>query len=136
MEKLVIKRQVGELLSKLDNCNRINDSFFTDAKTSDNIIRISKGRLIKQKIKKQIGYLEDENCKIENIRHEIVHVDGLKEDGSDDLETHVVYFSAVYPKHNEKIDLGIDIDMVRSDYRLKGCGCCGYYRIFYELFKQ
>ena len=136
MEKLVIKRQVGELLSKLDNGNKIMYCFFTDAKTSDNIIEISKGRLIKRKIKKQIGYLEDENCKIKNIEYKIIHVDGLKEDGSDDDELYVVYFSAIYPKHNEKIDLVIEIDMVRSNYKLKGCGCCGYYRIFYELFKQ
>jgi len=129
MEKLVIKRQVGELLSKLDNGNRIDDCFFTDAKTSDNIIEISKGRLIKQKIKKQIGYLEDENCKIKNIEYKII------QDGTDDDELYVVYFSAVYPKHNEKIDLVIEIDMLRSNYKLKGCGCCGYYRIFYELFK-
>lgn len=136
MEKLVIKRQVGELISKLDYPNRIKDSFFTDAKTSDNILEISNGRLIKQKIKKQIGYLEDENCKIKNIRYERIVIDGLKEDGSDDLEVHVVYFSAFYPKQNKVFDLGIEIDMVRSNYKLKDCGCCGYYRIFYELFKQ
>lgn len=135
MEKLVIKRQVGELLSKLDNGNRINDNFFTIAKTSDNIVEISKGRLIKQKIKKQIGYLEDENCKIKNIEYRPIYVDGLKEDGSDDLTRHVVYFSAVYPKHNIYVDFGIEIDLVRSNYKLSGCGCYGYYMIFYELYK-
>jgi len=131
MEKLVIKRQVGELLSKLDNGNRINDNFFTIAKTSDNIIEISKGRLIKQKIKKQIGYLEDENCKIKNIEFRIIE-DGI----IDDDEIYVVYFSAVYPKHNIYVDFGIEIDLVRSNYKLSGCGCYGYYIIFYELFKS
>lgn len=66
-------------------------------------------KLISQKLKRQIGYFLDENCKIVNRRYEKLHIDGLKEDGSDDLNIDTFFFDVVYPNHKKGFTFGLSI---------------------------
>ena len=111
MEKLPIRLQVEDfienrlpkrgwgqdasfwhIVKKIPNFTNINPKIAI-------LIDVIENKLIRQKLKRQIGYLENESSKIMRIDWEKNHVEGLAEDGSDDLEINVWYFDVVYPIH-------------------------------------
>ena len=111
MEKLPIRLQVEDfienrlpkkgwgkdasfwhIVKKIPNFTNINPKIAI-------LIDVIENKLIRQKLKRQIGYLENESSKIRRIDWDKNFVEGLEEDGSDDKEINVWYFDVVYPIH-------------------------------------
>lgn len=125
-------KQVKDFISKIQN--GMSDSYYTNLKPNDTIPDIFKGRLIKTKIKAQLGYDGCLNSKITNIQPERIIVKGLEEDGSDDLHTPVVYFDVRYGPSILNTTYSFQITLKGWDIRNKNCCGCKYAVIEYTIF--
>ncbi len=125
-------KQVKDFISKIQN--GMSDSYYTYLKPNDTIPDIFKGRLIKRKIKAQLGYEGCLNSIITNIQPERIIVKGLEEDGSDDLHTPVVYFDVQYGPSILNTTYSFQITLEGWDIRNKNCCCCKYAVIEYTIF--
>ena len=126
-------KQVKDFISKIPTDGK-RDNYYTSLLPNDTIPGIFKGRLIKKKIKAQIGYYSTLNCKITNIKPERIIIEGLKEDGSDTIHIPVVFFDVSYGPSILNITYTFCIQLEQFDIKNKNCGCCKYAVIEYRLF--
>jgi len=109
--------QVEDSIVKL-TCNFETDSYLHKIVNNETINSIIEKKIIRRKLKNRIGKLGDQHSTIKNISCKYVHVDGLKEDGSDDQKIHVYYFDVVFKEVSHTFWLGIKSVEVHSK-----CGC-------------
>jgi hypothetical protein len=133
MKKVSQNKQVKDFISKIPTDGN-SDSYYTNLKPNDTIPSIFGCRLIKKKIKAQIGYDGNINSKIMNIKKERIIIEGLKEDGSDTLHIPTVFFDVVYGTSILNTTYKFCIQLEGWDIKNKNCGHCKYAVIEYRLF--
>jgi len=119
--------QVENSIVELSGCE--NDSYLHKINNNETINSIIEKKIIRRKLKNRIGKLGDQHSKIKNIKCEYVVVDGLEEDGSDDLKLHVYYFDVVFNEKSYTFWVGIKSVEILSNK----CGCNKFAYIHYNL---
>jgi len=125
-----VENTIMELNSNLELYNKAEmDSYLHKMVNNETIYSVIEKQIIRKKLKQRIGKLGDEHSRIKNIKYEKVHVDGLEEDGSDDLNLDTYYFDVVYKEKSFTFYMQIDKIEV---YKNK-CGCNKFVCINYDF---
>lgn len=109
------RKQISDFIGKLEKPR--TDSFYHTLKGKllkqyifhpgniDNAIikDVVLDKLIPQKLKRQFGYFEDENCKINIRNYEKIHVDCLN------IDIDTLFLNVVYPIHKKSFTFVLSI---------------------------